>query len=206
MTKVRKCYSIDDQNCGQIGRIASQKGVTESDIINDCIEKSLATEIELTSVERYHYQRVCVMKSLDSILRLCGITQMEGGCIDKFRLALYVCHGNSVQKNRQFRHGEFELSLFEVLNSIKDMDINIYGQILTDMSHFGRIRNRYLSLYPKNEKKRNTLPNMDNTIYNSNSNENICTEIGSKNSITELKKDLLNKKYLGLDVHGRDIK
>lgn len=205
MTKVRKCYSIDDQNCGQIGRIASQKGVTESDIINDYIEKSLACEIELTSVERYHYQRVCIMKSLDSILRLCGVTQMEGGCVDKFRLALYVCHGNSVQKNRQFRHGEFELSLFEVLNSIKDMDINIFNQILTDMAHFGRIRNRYLSLYPKSEKKRNNCPNVDNTIDNNTIRENLCTEIGSKNSVTE-HKDLLTKKYPGLNAQGKDIK
>lgn len=149
MSKVKKCISIDEKTVGRVARIASAKGLPDSEIYETLLSIGLARNGELTAVERFHYQRQNIIRAIDSVLLTFGIIQ-EGSITDKFRCVLISTFGLSRCKKRQIRDEIRESSVFEALNLIKDMDKNLFDELLTDMSKFGEIRNRYLQKYPKN--------------------------------------------------------
>jgi len=168
--KCKKCFSLDEKTIASISRVSAQMGLPESEIVNKSLDKALSHSTELTSAERYHFQRNSINLALDNVLLLFGIRSFEGGLSEKYKVALYVAHGNNKAKTREYRNGIMEVSLFEILEQIRELDINIWGNLTTVMAQFGQIRKRYLDLYPKKVLPRkiriDTITNNNTSITN----------------------------------------
>ena len=181
MSKCKKCYSINEETISTISRISAQMGIPESEIANKYLDRNLSISSELTSAERYHFQRNSINMALDNVLLLFGIHDFSGGLSEKYKVSLYIAHGNSRGKNREYRNGIIELSLFEILEQIRTLDINIWKEITIIMAKFGEIRKRYFYLYPKlkkvGEKEETTIYNNTITIP--------VTQSNQKDSVTQ---------------------
>lgn len=148
MAKVKQCYSFEDKLVASIERVSLKKGISKSEVVNNYAVRGLSKEHELTAVERLKYQDEIINGALDSVLAVFKIS-CDGDILLKFRHALYTCAGISKQKIERNRYGIMELSLFEVLNDIKDSDMALFDKLIIEMGSFGRIRQRYFNLYPK---------------------------------------------------------
>jgi hypothetical protein len=184
MARTRKNFSLDTEIVEQICRVSASKGVPDSDVVEKYLEAGLSREEEHTSAERYHFQRNVINRELDSVLRLFGIIDMEGNLRDKYKSSLYLIQGNYRSKINRTRYGILQASLFDILNDIKDMDEGLFNELLTEMSYSGKIKDRYLSLYPKTSKTtvqpgQGRYTNTNNIITNSN--------VTTNNSVTQSK-------------------
>jgi hypothetical protein len=186
MSKVKKCYSLSDEVVASISRISSQTATPESVIAEKYLTHCISEEVEMTSAERYHFQRKSINDSLDNVLRLFGINEENGGIQDKFRVALYLAQGNLRGKNREYRNGIIETSIFEILENIREWDNNVWKDLTSHMSYFGKIRIRYFNLYPKLKKNGITKKNQEDILY-SNSIDNTKDNTSITNSVTEIK-------------------
>lgn len=148
MTKCKICMSIDEKYVVGISSAAAKKGVPISEIGQAYFSFMLSRESQLTAAERFYYQRDNVEQSLDNVLRILGISA-NGGLSDKWSVAMALCLQKSRQKNRQSRYAVIEMSLFEVLNDLKEMDKNLFDEWIVEMGKYGRIKDRYFYLYPK---------------------------------------------------------
>ena len=147
-TKNKVCYSIDEKIVSGISASAAKRGIPVSEVAQTYFSAGLARDYELTAAERFYFQRDNIEKSLDNILRIFGIAQV-GSLSDKFQTLCTLCMQKSRQKNRQIRYGIIEVSLFEVLNNIKELDNDLFKEWVIEMSKHGRLRNRYFNLYKK---------------------------------------------------------
>lgn len=132
-----------------LANISAKKGALISDVAETYLNRGISKEIEITSAERYNFSRIHINGSLDAVLRLFGIIHFEGGLSDKCTLIVALCREKTIQEKSQMRNGIIEISFFEILNDIKSFDIDIYKRIIVKMSKSGRIKNRYLNLYPE---------------------------------------------------------
>lgn len=148
MTKVKQCYSFDDKLVASLERVSLKKGISKSAVMEYYAVRGLSNESELTAVERLSYQDKIINGALDSVLEVFNIS-CNGDILTKFRQALYTCAGISKQKIERNRYGIMELSLFEVLNNIKESDNALFDKLVVELGYFGRIRQRYFNLYPK---------------------------------------------------------
>lgn len=180
MTRCKKCYSLEEKIVSGISAAAAKRGITESEVLQNILTLGLAKDHELTMAERFHFQRESINKSLDNLLLLFGVS-VQGGLSDKFQTLTTLCMQMSRQKTRKSRYAVMEQSLFEVLNDLKDMDIDLFTEWTTYMSKHGRLRQRYFYLYPKSSKKGMTVKNKEyDTIHNKYSN------VTNTNPLTEL--------------------
>jgi len=152
MTKQKICLSIDEKIVSGLSSAASKRGVPISEIAQTYFSRMLCREIELTAAERFYFQRDNIERSLDNVLKILGVSS-NGGLSDKWGVSMALCLAKSRQKNRQSRYAVIELSLFEILNNLKEMDINLFEEWIVEMGKHGRIKNRYFNLYPKYSKK-----------------------------------------------------
>ena len=152
MSKHKICLSIDEKIVAGLSAAAAKRGTPISEIAQTYFSRMLSHDIELTAAERFYFQRDNVERSLDNVLTILGISS-NGGLSDKWGVSLALCLAKSRQKNRQSRYAVIELSLFEILNNIKEMDINLFEEWVIEMGKYGRIKNRYFNLYPKLSKK-----------------------------------------------------
>ena len=184
--KCKRCFSISTEVASTISRISSQTGVPENNIVEKYLTRCISGEVELTSAERYNFRRKSINDSIDSVLRLFGILELNDSITRKFGASLYMAQGNLRGQNREYRNGIIEASLFEILENIREWDINVWKDITSHMAHFGKIRQRYFYLYPKCIKKNPRLKKdrydtINNTITNS------VTQSPQDNSVTQLK-------------------
>lgn len=132
-----------------LANISAKKGALISDVAETYLNRGISKEIEITSAERYNFSRIHINGSLDAILRLFGIKDLEGGLSDKCTVIIALLREKTIQEKSQMRNGIVEVSYFEILNEIKGFDIDLYKRIIVKMSKSGRIKNRYLNLYPE---------------------------------------------------------
>jgi len=152
MSKSKLTVSINENLVGSVNSVSSRKGIPISEIVGKYITFGLKQEIELTAAERYHFQRQSLNSGLDNVLRLFSIKMEDAGLTDKFQTCLSLSQGFLRLKKREYRYAVIEQSVFELLNNVKDMDLNLFDIWLTDMSVFGKMKQRYLLLYPKTRK------------------------------------------------------
>jgi len=152
MSKQKICLSIDEKMVAGLSSAAAKRGIPISEIAQTYFSRMLCHEIELTAAERFYFQRDNIEKSLDNVLTILGVSS-NGGLSDKWGVSMALCLAKSRQKNRQSRYAVIELSLFEILNNLKDMDINLFEEWVIEMGKYGRIKNRYFNLYPRLSKK-----------------------------------------------------
>jgi len=150
--KVNKSFRIDEQHLSRLQHAALVRGITFSDILERAIVRYLATEAELTAVERYDMLKMVIETKLDGLLYAFGLTCLKG-LSDKYNTALYMLSGISRHKNDESRKGLLELSIFEITNLIWELDTILFEQCNVEMGRYGRLRERYYRLYPE---KRNT--------------------------------------------------
>ncbi len=184
MTKCRKCYSIDEKIVAGISASAAKRGITESEVAQSILHSGLAKDTELTMAERFHFKRESINKSLDNLLIMFSV-RLEGGLSDKFQVLTTLCSQMSRQKTRKSRYAVVEQSIFEVLNDVKEMDIDLYEEWTSELNKHGRMRERYFYLYPKSPKKGITEKSSHATIRKHNSNSNVTTN-NKEESVTEL--------------------
>ena len=132
-----------------IANIAAKKGSPISDVAETYLTRGVSKEIEITSAERYNFGRIHINGSLDAVLRLFGIKDLEGGLSDKCTVIIALLREKTIQEKSNIRNGIVEVSYFEILNDIKEFDNDLYKKILVKMAKSGRIRDRYLNLYPE---------------------------------------------------------
>lgn len=147
--KNKMIVNIDEKLISTIANISAKKGETVSSIVEMYLNKGVSKEIDLTSAERYNFNRIAINGSLDSVLRLFGVLSLEGGLSDKCTVLMALCKEKSLQEKSEIRNGIIEISFYEVLNDIKSFDIALWKKIIINMGKSGRIRNRYFQLYPK---------------------------------------------------------
>lgn len=148
MTCKKICFSIEEKVVSGISSAAAKRGIPLSEVVGTYLSKGLSKDNELTGAERFYFQRDNVEKSLNNILKIFGL-DMKGSLSDKFQTLMVLCTAKSRQKNRTIRYGIIELSLFEVLIVVKDMDKDLFDDWVVEMGKYGRIRDRYFQLYPK---------------------------------------------------------
>ena len=148
-TKRQVRYSIDEIMASTIETIAKSKGITDSTVLESLVRTHLTDEFELTPIQRYHWQRSVLESRTDDILKLLGIGTMDGGLSDKIGVLIGCLSLYGGQKIIKSRYAMMELSIFEVVAQISDLDKNIYQKCATYMPK--RMKQRYNTLY--NNKK-----------------------------------------------------
>jgi len=160
--KVNKSVRFEEQTLSRLQHAALVRGLNFSDIVEKACVRFLATEAELTAVERYDMLKMVIESKLDGLLYTFGLTCLKG-LSDKYNTALYMLSGISRHKNDESRKGLLEVSLFEVTNLIWELDTILYEQCNVEMGRYGRLRERYYRLYPE---KRNTYKQQEYVIHN----------------------------------------
>lgn len=149
----QKGYFQDETTWGELSRVSAKRGITISDLIEGYCLRGLSKEQELTATERYFVEKRNINLTLDGIFSTFSMT-VEGSLDIKIRVLVGLCTGISVQSPlRNFRKLA-ELSLYTVLNDIRFWDIDIYNEIMKEMSKYKRTKQAYLSIYPEIEQSK----------------------------------------------------
>lgn len=149
MTKNIISVSLDENLLGTIDTLSKQKGISKSGLIERFVHIGLKSDSDLTPEQRYHFARCVFVNRCSDLLRLHGIVVHEGGLDDKFTLIVALYPDFSTRKNRQSRYAIYEMSIFELLNEIKEFDKEIFQNCCKILRKNRKLSDAYFYLYPE---------------------------------------------------------
>lgn len=144
-------FSLDENIIGTINTLSTQKGISKSGLAERLFSIGLKFDVDLTPEQRYHFGRCVFIDRCSDILKLHSIVVHEGGICDKIRLIMALGTTIGTHKNRQSRNAIYELSIFELLNDLKEFDKEIYKDSIVILNKNRNLSDKYFNLYPENK-------------------------------------------------------
>lgn len=144
----QKGYYINEETWGELARVSAAKAISISELIENYVLHGLSHEVELSGIERYTAKKRNIILGVDAILLTLNCV-VNGTLQQKIDVLCALLAGISVASPLRGVKSIGELSLFEVLNDIKEWDYDLFSEIKRNMGKYRYIRNRYLALYPE---------------------------------------------------------
>ncbi len=149
MVKNIASFNLSEQLLGTLETLSKQKGLSKSVLVERLLVIGLKTAVELTAEQRYHFSRCVIENKCTDMLRLSGIMVYVGGLSDQIALICALQSDLNYKKNREIRNGIMKVSIFELLEDIKDFDKNVFDKTISEIAKYKKLRDEYFYLYPK---------------------------------------------------------
>ena len=144
----QKGYYLNDETWGELARVAATKAISISELVEKYVLHGLSHEVELSGIERYTAKKRNIILAVDAILTTLNCV-VNGTLQQKIDILCALISGISVASPLRGVKTIGELSIFEVLNEIKEWDYDLFLEIKRNMGKYRYLRNRYLALYPE---------------------------------------------------------